>query len=140
MGLRGSFHRFVHGDSSSRCHEEGEATSWGEVSLHGRGRQACKFNGPSYYDLHIRVLIKEIQPNGHYGTSVRLNWAKDPQRGIMLAHGMNGEPLQPDHGYPLRVVVPGQIGGRSVKWLRRLIVTAEPSDNWYHYNDNKVLP
>lgn len=58
----------------------------------------------------------------------------------MLAHGMNGEPLQPDHGYPLRVVVPGQIGGRSVKWLRRLIVTAEPSDNWYHYNDNKVLP
>ena len=64
----------------------------------------------------------------------------DPRKGIMLAHGMNGEPLEPDHGRPLRVVVPGQIGGRSVKWLRRLIVTAEPSDNWYHYNDNKVLP
>ncbi|SPO06985.1 probable nitrate reductase [Cephalotrichum gorgonifer] len=79
-------------------------------------------------------------PNGYYGTSVKLSWAMDPLKGMMVAHGMNGEPLVPDHGRPLRVVVPGQIGGRSVKWLRRLIVTKEPSDNWYHYYDNKVLP
>ncbi|KAF2639636.1 hypothetical protein P280DRAFT_402299 [Massarina eburnea CBS 473.64] len=79
-------------------------------------------------------------PNGYYGTSVKLNWAMDPNRGIMLAHGMNGEPLRPDHGKPLRAVVPGQIGGRSVKWLKKLIVTAEPSDNWYHIYDNRVLP
>lgn len=64
----------------------------------------------------------------------------DPNKGIMLAHGMNGAPLRADHGRPLRVVVPGQIGGRSVKWLRRLIVKDTPSDNWYHYYDNKVLP
>lgn len=64
----------------------------------------------------------------------------DPNRGIMLAHGMNGEPLRPDHGKPLRAVIPGQIGGRSVKWLEKLIVTAEPSDNWYHIYDNRVLP
>lgn len=58
----------------------------------------------------------------------------------MLAHKMNGEALTPDHGKPLRAVIPGQIGGRSVKWLKRLIVTAEPSDNWYHIYDNRVLP
>lgn len=79
-------------------------------------------------------------PNGYYGTSVKLNWAMDPNRGIMVAHKMNGEMLRPDHGKPLRCVVPGQIGGRSVKWLKRLIVTAEPSDNWYHIYDNRVLP
>ncbi|KAH8586847.1 putative nitrate reductase [Bisporella sp. PMI_857] len=79
-------------------------------------------------------------PNGYYGTSVKLNWAMDPNRGIMLAHGMNGEMLRPDHGKPLRCVVPGQIGGRSVKWLKKLIVTAAPSDNWYHIYDNRVLP
>ncbi|KAI0175801.1 hypothetical protein GGR52DRAFT_330675 [Hypoxylon sp. FL1284] len=79
-------------------------------------------------------------PNGYYGTSVKLNWALDPNRGILVAHRMNGEVLPPDHGKPLRVVVPGQIGGRSVKWLRRIIVTAEPSDNWYHIYDNRVLP
>ena len=79
-------------------------------------------------------------PNGYYGTSLKLNWAMDPNKGIMLAHKMNGEMLTPDHGKPLRVVVPGQIGGRSVKWLKRLIVTPEPSDNWYHIYDNRVLP
>ena len=79
-------------------------------------------------------------PNGYYGTSVKLNWAMDPNRGIMIAHKMNGEMLRPDHGKPLRCVVPGQIGGRSVKWLKKLIVTAAPSDNWYHIYDNRVLP
>lgn len=79
-------------------------------------------------------------PNGFYGTSVKLNWATDPNRGFMLAYKMNGETLRPDHGKPLRAVVPGQIGGRSVKWLKKLIVTDGPSDNWYHIYDNRVLP
>ncbi|KAH7359842.1 hypothetical protein BKA66DRAFT_573950 [Pyrenochaeta sp. MPI-SDFR-AT-0127] len=79
-------------------------------------------------------------PNGYYGTSVKLNWVMDPNRGIMLAHKMNGETLRPDHGKPLRAVIPGQIGGRSVKWLKKLIITADPSDNWYHIYDNRVLP
>ncbi|KAL1874545.1 hypothetical protein Daus18300_003564 [Diaporthe australafricana] len=79
-------------------------------------------------------------PNGYYGTSIKLNWAADPNRGVLVAHGMNGEGLPPDHGRPLRVVIPGQIGGRSVKWLKRIIVTEAPSDNWYHIYDNRVLP
>jgi nitrate reductase (NAD(P)H) len=79
-------------------------------------------------------------PNGFYGTSVKLNWVMDPNRGIMLAYKMNGEMLTPDHGKPLRAVIPGQIGGRSVKWLTKLILTDAPSDNWYHIFDNRLLP
>ncbi|KAL8964490.1 MAG: hypothetical protein Q9183_004413, partial [Haloplaca sp. 2 TL-2023] len=79
-------------------------------------------------------------PNGFYGTSVKLNWVMDPNKGMMLAHKMNGEDLRPDHGKPLRAVIPGQIGGRSVKWLKKLILTDAPSDNWYHIYDNRVLP
>lgn len=79
-------------------------------------------------------------PNGHYGTSVKLNWVQGPNRGMMLAWKMNGEMLRPDHGKPLRAVIPGQIGGRSVKWLKKLIVTDKPSENWYHIYDNRVLP
>ncbi|KAK0388670.1 hypothetical protein NLU13_4913 [Sarocladium strictum] len=79
-------------------------------------------------------------PNGYYGTSIKLNWCLDPNRGVMVAHKMNGDVLHPDHGKPVRIVIPGQIGGRSVKWLKRIIVTAEPSDNWYHIYDNRVLP
>ena len=79
-------------------------------------------------------------PNGFYGTSVKLNWAMDPNRGFMLAYKMNGQTLRLDHGKPLRAVIPGQIGGRSVKWLTKLIITDAPSDNWYHIYDNRVLP
>ncbi|KAL9115242.1 MAG: hypothetical protein Q9227_001036 [Pyrenula ochraceoflavens] len=79
-------------------------------------------------------------PNGYYGTSVKLNWALDPNKGFMLAYKMNGEMLRPDHGKPLRAVIPGQIGGRSVKWLKKLILTDAPSENWYHIYDNRVLP
>lgn len=79
-------------------------------------------------------------PNGYYGTSVKLNWCLDENRGIMVAHKMNGQPLHPDHGKPVRIIIPGQIGGRSVKWLKKITITSEPSDNWYHIYDNRVLP
>jgi nitrate reductase (NAD(P)H) len=52
----------------------------------------------------------------------------------------NGDVLTPDHGFPVRIVIPGFIGGRMVKWLKRIIVTSQQSDNYYHYNDNRVLP
>lgn len=79
-------------------------------------------------------------PNGVYGTSIRLSTAMNPTKKVMLAHKMNGEMLTPDHGRPLRVIIPGHIGGRSVKWLKRLIITEKPSENWYHIYDNRVLP
>jgi nitrate reductase (NAD(P)H) len=75
-----------------------------------------------------------------YGTSVTREWALDPSRDIMLAYMQNGELLLPDHGFPVRVIIPGCIGGRMVKWLERIIVTPAESDNYYHYKDNRVLP
>lgn len=41
----------------------------------------------------------------------------DPHGDVLLAFEMNGVPLPPDHGYPVRVVVPGVAGCRSVKWV-----------------------
>ena len=50
---------------------------------------------------------------------------------MLLAWEMNGAPLTPDHGAPLRVVVPGYIGARSVKWLTGVRALAEPSQGYY---------
>ncbi|KAJ4812619.1 Nitrate reductase [Rhynchospora pubera] len=75
-----------------------------------------------------------------YGTSIKRDVAMDPSRDIMLAYMQNGEYLIPDHGFPVRVIIPGFIGGRMVKWLKRIIVTPQESDNHYHYKDNRVLP
>ena len=51
--------------------------------------------------------------------------------GALLAYAMNGAPLAPDHGAPLRTVVPGYIGARSVKWLGKLVVSDRTSPNHY---------
>lgn len=45
---------------------------------------------------------------------------------VIVAYSQNGEALRPEQGYPLRLLVPGYEGSISVKWLRRLKVTAEP--------------
>jgi sulfane dehydrogenase subunit SoxC len=45
---------------------------------------------------------------------------------VLLAWEINGRPLPPQHGYPLRLVVPGWYGMTSVKWLRGISVLGEP--------------
>lgn len=41
---------------------------------------------------------------------------------------------------PRRLIIPGYIGGRMIKWLQEICVTAEESQNYYHFHDNRVLP
>jgi sulfane dehydrogenase subunit SoxC len=48
----------------------------------------------------------------------------------LLAYEINGVPLPPQHGYPLRLVVPGWYGMTSVKWLARISVLDEPFDGY----------
>ncbi|MEP6476808.1 MAG: sulfite oxidase [Actinomycetota bacterium] len=45
---------------------------------------------------------------------------------VLLAYEVNGMPLPPQHGFPVRLLVPGWYGMTSVKWLRRITAVAEP--------------
>ena len=38
------------------------------------------------------------------------------------------------------MIIPGHIGGRMVKWMEEIEVTAQESQNHYHFHDNRVLP
>lgn len=46
--------------------------------------------------------------------------------GAFLAYGIAGEPLTPEGGFPVRLIVPGMYGYKSVKWVNRIVATAEP--------------
>lgn len=50
----------------------------------------------------------------------------------MLAYAQNGEPLRPEQGFPLRLIVPGYEGNMNVKWLRRLEVGDQP---WWTHSE-----
>jgi DMSO/TMAO reductase YedYZ molybdopterin-dependent catalytic subunit len=63
-----------------------------------------------------------------YQRSLTLAEARRPE--VLLAYEMNGEPLQPQHGHPLRLLVPGWYGMTSVKWLERIEAVAEPFEGY----------
>ena len=49
---------------------------------------------------------------------------------VLLAYSINGQPLPPQHGHPIRLLVPGWYGMTSVKWLREITVITEPFDGF----------
>ena len=80
----------------------------------------------------------EASPVQRFGGSIPLDKAR--RREVLLAWAMNGEPLAPVHGAPLRVVVPGYIGARSVKWLQRIEVRATPWEGYFQHVVYRLLP
>jgi DMSO/TMAO reductase YedYZ molybdopterin-dependent catalytic subunit len=67
-----------------------------------------------------------------FSRSVPLENAK---RDVLLAYRMNGKDLPPEHGFPVRAIVPGWYAMASIKWLQRIIVSSEPFTGYYQTLD-----
>ena len=74
-----------------------------------------------------------------YGASIPLSKAIDLRGDVILACQMNGKPLPPDHGFPLRLIVPGYVAARSVKWVNRIILSEEESTSQWQKKDYKCF-
>src|SRR3954471_4347154 len=83
----------------------------------------------AYVGLTGADHAEEADPPQNYEVSIPLGKALRPE--VLLAWEMNGEPLAAVHGAPLRVVVPGYIGARSVKWLTRIEGRPRPSQGYF---------
>ncbi|OQO12698.1 hypothetical protein B0A48_02161 [Cryoendolithus antarcticus] len=125
----------------------------------GSGATGCAYwKGPLLRDV---LLAAEVSPGrytgegkmrwvnfegaddpseGKYATCIPLDYAMDPSNDVLLALYMNDVPLPPDHGYPIRVIIPGYVGGRCVKWLKKIWITDFENQSHYHIWDNRVLP
>jgi sulfite oxidase len=92
--------------------------------------------------LHVAFaapdVAEEARPAQPYGSSISLSKAMSED--VLLAHQMNGGPLPRAHGGPVRVIVPGYIGARSVKWITAITVQTEPSQNYFQALDYRILP
>jgi sulfite oxidase len=102
------------------------------LALAGLAREAA------HVGFEAADLSPEADPAQRFGGSVPLDKACRPE--VLLAWAMNGEPLPPVHGAPLRVVVPGYIGARSVKWLERIEVRSEPWAGYFQQVVYRLLP
>jgi sulfite oxidase len=111
---------------------------WSGVPL----REVLAAAGPKAEARHAAFLgLDDTERHGHrfnFGGSIPLDKALEPE--VLLADTMNGEPLPAVHGAPLRVVVPGYIGARSVKWVSRITLQETPSDNYFQAKAYRLFP
>ncbi len=112
---------------------------WSGVSLAHVLRAAGAAVSPN---LHVGFSsLDDIEMKGEhfrFGASIPMSKALSPE--VLVALAMNGKPLAPQHGFPVRIVTPGFAGVRSPKWLAAIEVRDAPSYNPVQAEDYKLLP
>ena len=89
-------------------------------------------NAPPEEAKHAQFMGLEA-----YGASIPMSKAIDAHGDVLLAYEMNGSGLPRDHGFPLRVIVPGNVAARSVKWVQRVTISDEESLSQWQRRDYK---
>ncbi|XP_050345234.1 sulfite oxidase, mitochondrial isoform X2 [Nymphalis io] len=93
----------------------------------------CGLDTDNIDDKHVILTGADTDASGtQFSTSMPL---RDALGGVLLATAMNGAPLPPDHGRPLRAVAPGAPAVRSVKWLQSITISTEESSSHWHQKD-----
>ena len=92
---------------------------------------------------HIDKSIKHIHFIGIDDVTISIPIEKvlNPYGDVMLAYEMNGEEIPRDHGYPIRLIVPGYVGIRNIKWLKSIKLSEiEAEGSWQKDISYKALP
>jgi len=103
--------------------------------------KAAGMDDPQVVEDKLGVEHVRFQSLDGMMSSLHLQKAANPYGDVIIAYEMNGEPLPRDHGYPLRLVVPGYAAMRSVKWLDKIELSTEESEGpWQRGLNYKPLP
>ena len=81
-------------------------------------------------DVVFRALDRGVEGGEEQQFERSLPLTEALREDVLLAYAMNGRPLPPQHGFPLRLVVPGWYGMTSVKWLERITVLDRPFEGY----------
>ena len=112
---------------------------WAGAQLNGAQFTHGMIHNMEYTGVPLRLLLQEAGYNtagkwvfvegadaSSNGRSIPMEKALDD---VLVAFKANGEALRKEHGYPVRLVVPGWEGNMWVKWIRRIEVTNEPVES-----------
>lgn len=136
--------------SGFNTHERTSGTPWGQGAI-----STGKFGGVLLKDLLAAAGLDDpIKAEEEKGlehvrfyaldgmqASIGIEKACNPYGDVLVAYEMNNEPLPRDHGYPLRVVVPGYAAVRNVKWLEKIQLSeTEAEGAWQRGLNYKTLP
>jgi sulfite oxidase len=116
--------------------------AWSGIGLAALLRHAGIREGAKHVWFEGADEIEDKTEKYPFGGSIPLDKALaggDRAPTALLATKMNDKPLTAEHGFPLRGVVPGYIGARSVKWLKRIVVSDRPSPNHYLAQAYKLI-
>ena len=81
------------------------------------------------------VPREEPKPSGQISYVRSIPKARARQPDVLIATQMNGRDLTPDHGFPVRAIVPGHYGMASVKWLTGILAVKEPFQGYWQTSD-----
>ena len=136
------------GNRRSEYNTNGEKTSgtpWGCGSI-----STAKWSGVLLQDIihHLKIdtqnsSIKHVHFIGYddVQASIPIEKVLNNYGDVLLAYQMNDETLPPDHGFPLRVIVPGYVGIRNIKWIKKIAFFEEEIDGpWQRGISYKGLP
>ncbi|RWS17559.1 putative sulfite oxidase-like protein [Dinothrombium tinctorium] len=128
-------------------YKEVRGLSWGPAAISNakwsgaRLSDVLKYCGLDLNDeriKHVQFDGLDQDPAGQpYGASIPADIALDPKSQFILAYEMNDEEIPRDHGFPIRLIAPGIVGARNVKWLGRIVLSDEESHSHWQRNDYK---
>ena len=109
---------------------------WTGTPLRGLLEEAGVDEGAA--EVLFRGLDRGVEGGEEQQFERSLPLAEALREEVLLAYAMNGQPLPPQHGFPLRLVVPGWYGMTSVKWLERISVLDRPFDGYQQARGYRV--
>jgi len=127
--------------------KEVKGLSWGLCAI-----STARWTGPRLRDVLLDngldpadAKVKHIHFTGldadmtksAYGASVPKAKALSEDGDVILAYQMNGVDIPRDHGYPIRAIVPGNVGARNVKWVHQIVASDVESFSFWQRSDYK---